>query len=248
MSETTNLDGVVILLTGGAGFLGGHFSEALVRAGATVVVTDRENTDVIMDVTNQQSIDKAFAQVVAEHGKVDVVINNAARDAKFESKDQQNQMDFTTYPEEAMQASVDVNILGAWRVCKTAVKHMKEAGSGTIVNVASFYGMTPPRQEMYPEGTEKPIDYAITKAALVMLTRQIASQFGRDGIRANALAPGGVFNNHDEEFVDQYQAHTSLGRMNTPEEIADALVFLCSSASRGMTGETLVVDAGWRSR
>ena len=81
-----------------------------------------------------------------------------------------------------------------------------------------------------------------------MLTRQIASQFGRDGIRANALAPGGVFNEHDDEFVDKYKTHTSLDRMNTPEEIADALVFLCSPASRGMTGETLVVDAGWRSR
>ncbi len=248
MTSTTNLQDTVVLITGGAGFLGGHFATALKAAGATVVVTDLTEADVVMDVTDQQSIDDAFASVVSEHGKIDVVINNAARDPKFDAKSDQNQLDFTNYPEEAMQASLNVNLLGAWRVCKTAVEQMKTAGGGTIVNVASFYGVTPPRQEVYPVGTEKPIDYAITKAGLIMLTRQIASQFGADGIRANALAPGGVFNEHDDEFVAKYKEHTSLDRMNTPEEIADALVFLCSPASRGMTGETLVVDAGWRSR
>ena len=147
-----------------------------------------------------------------------------------------------------MHQSIDVNLLGAWRVCKAAVSHMQTVGGGTIVNVASFYGVTPPRQEIYPDGTEKPADYGMTKAGLIMLTQHIASQFGRAGIRANVLAPGGVQRNHDETFVAAYSEHTSLGRMNTPEEVADALVFLCSDASRGMTGETLVVDAGWRSR
>jgi len=133
-------------------------------------------------------------------------------------------------------------------VCKTAVKYMKEQGGGNIVNVASFYGVTPPRQEIYPAGKEKPVDYPMTKAALIMLTRHIASQFGQDGIRSNALAPGGVLNNHDESFVKKYSAHTAMKRMNDPAEIAEAMLFLASEASSGMTGETLVVDCGWRSR
>ena len=239
----------VVVITGGTGFLGEYFAAALREAGATVVVTDvADGADVKMDVTDQASIDTAFEQIVAEHGQVDVVINNAALDPKFDKDTAQNQQDFENYPEETMLASLNVNLVGAWRVCKTAVRQMKEKGGGTIVNVASFYGVTPPRQELYPEGTEKPVDYPISKAGLIMLTRHIASQFGADGIRANALAPGGVEKGHDEHFKAKYAAHTTLGRMNTPEEVADALVFLASDASRGMTGETLTVDAGWSSR
>jgi len=125
---------------------------------------------------------------------------------------------------------------------------MREQGYGNIVNISSFYGVTPPRQKIYPEGTEKPVDYPMTKAALIMLTRHVAAQFGRDGVRCNALAPGGVLNKHDKGFQKRYGANTSLGRMSEPEEVAEGLKFLVSDRSRGMTGEVLVVDAGWRSR
>ena len=239
----------VVLLTGAAGFLGVHFTRALREAGAAVVTSDiAGKVDLKLDVTDQASVDAAFEQVIKEHGKIDVVINNAAINPKFDADAPQNTLAFVNYPEEAMRQSVEVNLLGAWRMCKTAVKHMQEAGGGNIVNIASFYGVTPPRQEIYQEGTEKPVDYAITKAGLIMLTRHIASQFGRQGIRANALAPGGVRNKQDDEFQQRYSANTSLGRMAEPEEVADALLFLVSDASRGMTGETLVVDGGWSSR
>jgi NAD(P)-dependent dehydrogenase (short-subunit alcohol dehydrogenase family) len=244
-----DLEGKIMVLTGGCGFLGSYFSKALRGAGATVVVTDVvEGADEIMDVTDQQSVDAVFAKVVKKHGKIDVVINNAAIDPKFDESATKNQRQFVNYPEEAMQQSVDVNLLGTWRVCKAAVKQMEKQGHGNIVNVASFYGVTPPRQEIYPEGTEKPVDYPMTKAAIVMLTRHIASQFGRAGIRCNALAPGGVLNKHDKEFQEKYAAHTSLRRMSDPDEVADSLLYLVSEASRGMTGEVLVVDGGWRSR
>lgn len=244
-----SLDGKVVILTGGRGFLGSYFSKALKGAGAKVIVTDVvEGTDEIMDVTDQKSVDDVFAKVAKEHGKIDVVINNAAIDPKFDELAEKNQQRFVNYPEEAMQASINVNLLGTWRVCKAAVKQMQEQGHGNVVNVASFYGMTPPRQEIYPVDTEKPVDYPITKAAIVMLTRHIASQFGREEIRCNVLAPGGVLNKHDEEFQKKYAANTSLGRMSDPEEVADTLLFLASDASRGMTGEVLVVDGGWVSR
>jgi NAD(P)-dependent dehydrogenase (short-subunit alcohol dehydrogenase family) len=254
--QAESLKGKVILLTGAAGFLGGYFSKALQEAGGIVAASDiAGGVDLKLDVTDQASVDAAFAQVLKDHGKIDVVINNAAINPKFDVDAAKNTMAFVNYPEEAMRQSVEVNLLGAWRMCKTAVKHMLEQGpstgsgqAGNIVNIASFYGVTPPRQEIYEEGTEKPVDYAITKAGLIMLTRHIASQFGRQGIRANALAPGGVRNKQDEEFQQRYSANTSLGRMAEPEEVADALLFLASDASRGMTGETLVVDGGWSSR
>lgn len=249
MKKHSDLDGKVVLLTGGRGFLGAYFTEALKGAGAKVIVTDVvEGADEIMDVTDQGSVDAVFAKVAKEHGQIDVVINNAAIDPKFDESASKNEKQFVNYPEEAMQKSIDVNLLGTWRVCKAAIKQMQEQGYGNVVNVASFYGITPPRQEIYPQDTEKPVDYPITKAAIVMLTRHIASQFGRVGIRCNALAPGGVLNKHDEEFQKKYAAHTSLGRMSEPEEVADTLVFLASDASRGMTGEVVAVDGGWRSR
>ncbi len=247
--EKSGVENKIVLLTGASGFLGGYFVKALEEAGAMVVKTDIEgDVDYKMDVTDQIQIDGVFKEAAEKYGRIDVVVNNAAIDPKFGKDGDQNAVNFMNYPEEAMRQSVEVNMLGAWRVCKTAVGCMKEQKRGNIVNVASFYGVTPPRQEIYPPGKEKPVDYPMTKAALIMLTRHIASQFGQVGIRANALAPGGVLNNHDGSFIKKYSVHTSVGRMNEPEEIADTLLFLVSDASRGMTGETLVVDCGWRSR
>ncbi len=248
-TSSIDLSGQVILLTGGGGFLGNYFVKVLKAANATVIATDiTKFVDKILDVRNQNSVDQVFADIMRDLGRIDTVINNAAIDPKFDTKAKKNSHTFINYPEEAMQLSIDTNLLGAWRVSKTAIRYMLAQGHGNIVNVASFYGLTPPRQEIYPAGTEKPVDYSITKAGIIMLTRHLASQFGRQGIRANALAPGGVLNNHAEEFQQKYAEHTSFGRMNTPEEVADALLFLVSDQSRGMTGEVLTVDAGWSSR
>lgn len=248
-SQPFSLTGQVVLLTGGAGFLGQHFAGALRAAGATVVVTDiTPDVALRLDVTDQASVDQALAEVLKKHGRLDVVVNAAAIDPKIGAGEVENNLNFVNYPEDHIQQSFDINVLGTWRVCKAAVRIMLVAGSGTIVNVASFYGVTPPRHELYPAGVEKPVDYPMGKAAVIMLTRHIASQFGRQGIRANVLAPGGVLKSHDDAFKTRYASHTSLGRMSAPEEVADALVFLASPASRGMTGETLVVDAGWSSR
>lgn len=247
--ENSGLVDKVVVMTGGCGFLGQYFSALLRQAGAKVVVTDvAKGAEMVMDVTDQQSIDAGLEKVRQEQGRIDAVINNAAIDPKFDVGAAVNKHEFVNYPEEAMQQSVNVNLLGTWRVCKAAIKIMREQGFGNIVNVASFYGVTPPRQEIYPAGTEKPVDYTLTKAGVIMLSRHIASQFGRDGIRCNVLAPGGVMKDQPKEWQERYSQHTSLGRMSTPEEVSDALLFLVGDQSRGMTGEVLVVDAGWRSR
>lgn len=247
--DQNSLAGKVVILTGGCGFLGGYFSRYLRAAGAVVVVTDvTKGADMTMDVTDQRSINEVFRQVKNEQGRIDVVINNAAIDPKFDKDADQNKRAFVNYPEEAMAQSINVNMLGTWRVCKTAIQIMQKQGHGNIVNIASFYGVTPPRQEIYPAGTEKPVDYPMTKAAVIMLSRHIASQFGRDGIRCNVLAPGGVIKEQAKEFQEKYAGQTALGRMSTPEEVSEALLFLVGGQSRGMTGEVLVVDGGWRSR
>jgi 2-deoxy-D-gluconate 3-dehydrogenase len=236
----------IVLITGGKGFLGGYFIKALQEAGATVIITDRgEDADVQMDVTNASSIAAAFTKAKEMHGKIDIVINNAAIDPKFEPDAAQNTKLFENYPEKLIRQSLDVNLLGYTLVAQEAVRHMLEAGSGNIINISSIYGVTGPDQRIYPNGTQKPVDYFLTKGGVVMLTKFLATTYGDKGIRANTLTLGGVLHGHGKEFTDGYGTRTPMGRMANPEEVGGPLVFLASDASSYMTGSNLVVDGGW---
>lgn len=234
----------VALITGGNGFLGQHFVTALKNAGATVVVTDRDNAEINLDVTSKQSITEAFEQVIQKHGKIDIVINNAAIDPKFDTAADQNAKQFENYPEELIKQSLDVNLLGYTLIAQEAVKRMLTQGSGNIINISSIYGVVGPDQSIYPEGTQKPVDYFITKGGVVMLTKFLATTYGNKGIRANTLTLGGVFKGHGKDFTDKYGARTPLGRMANPEEVGGPLVFLASDDSSYMTGANLIVDGG----
>lgn len=241
-----DLQNKVILITGGKGFLGEYFTTALRDAGATVVISDvHPKADVQMDVTNKESIKSAFDTVIASHGKIDVVVNNAAIDPKFDGSADQNAKLFENYPEELIRKSLDVNLLGYTLVAQEAVRHMLAQQSGNIINVSSIYGMVGPDQGIYPNGTQKPVDYFITKGGVVMLTKFLATTYGSKGIRANTLTLGGVFKEHGKDFTDKYGARTPLGRMANPEEVGGPLVFLASDASSYMTGANLIVDGGW---
>lgn len=234
----------VALITGGNGFLGQYFVTALKNAGATVVVTDRDNAEINLDVTSKESVTSAFEQAISKYGKIDIVINNAAIDPKFDSNADQNAKQFENYPQELIKQSLDVNLLGYTLVAQEAVKRMLTQGSGNIVNVSSIYGVVGPDQSIYPEGTQKPVDYFITKGGVVMLTKFLATTYGGKGIRANTLTLGGVFKGHGKDFTDKYGARTPMGRMANPEEVGGPLVFLASDDSSYMTGANLIVDGG----
>ncbi|MEO6078094.1 MAG: SDR family oxidoreductase [Candidatus Andersenbacteria bacterium] len=240
-----NLSNKTILITGGTGFLGQYFITALKEAGATVITTDITDTaDIKMDVTSAQSVTTAFAEVTAKHGKLDVVINNAALDPKFEADTDQNAKNFENYPEELIKKSLEVNLLGYTLVAQEAVRRMLTQGSGNIINISSIYGVVGPDQSIYPNGTQKPVDYFITKGGVVMLTKFLATTYGNKNIRVNTLTLGGVLRGHDKDFTDKYGARTPLGRMANPEEVGGPLVFLASDASSYMTGANLIVDGG----
>lgn len=241
-----DLTGKIIVITGGTGFLGKHFTKALRNAGAQVLVTDvTDKADITLDVTDKKSIAGAFTQIVDQHGKIDVLINNAALDPKFDQNADQNDKIFENYPEELLQRSLDVNLKGYVLVAQEAIKHMVKAGKGNIINISSIYGVVGPDQRIYPTGTQKPVDYFITKGGVVMLTKFLATTYGNKGIRANTYTLGGVFKEHSKDFTDKYGARTPLGRMADPNEIGAPLVFLASDASSYMTGANLIVDGGW---
>jgi NAD(P)-dependent dehydrogenase (short-subunit alcohol dehydrogenase family) len=124
-----------------------------------------------------------------------------------------------------------------------------DRGRGAIVNLSSTYGLVGPDQRTYRAGERqtfvKPVDYSVTKAGILGFTRAVAAMYAGTEIRVNALTPGGTYNGQDDEFVERYSSRAVLGRMADPGDYRAAMVFLCSDASRYMTGANLVVDGGW---
>jgi NAD(P)-dependent dehydrogenase (short-subunit alcohol dehydrogenase family) len=257
------------LVTGGAGLLGRQFSRALGEAGARVVVADLDldaaqtygqhlvadgiqAKATAVDVTDPGSVSGMVESAVAEFGSLDVLVNSAALDPKFdpENMDAQSANAFETYPLETWKNAMDVNLTGLFLACQAAAKQMlTQDYGGVIINICSIYGLVGPDQRLYerPEGPRqyKPVYYTVSKAGVLGLTRYLATYYAGKPIRVNALTPGGVFNQHDDAFLKSYAARTVMGRMADPDEMSGAIVFLASDASSYMTGANLIVDGGW---
>lgn len=180
-----------------------------------------------------------------------MLVCSAALDPKFDSAHAgQHRNTFEDYPAEMWRQALDVNLTGLFLCAQAAVRPMLAQNHGVIINICSTYGLVGPDQRIYRQPGEdeqsyKPVYYSVTKAGVLGLTRYLATYYAGKNIRANALTPGGVFNNHDEVFVRNYSARTVLGRMAHGDEMNGALLFLASDASSYMTGANLVVDGGW---
>lgn len=263
-----SLGGQTALVTGGAGLLGKQFTRALGQAGADVVVADfdlqaaqrhaqtllKENISayaVKVDVTKAESTSNMVDQAVTKFGRLDILINSAALDPKFdpENIDDQSSNAFETYPLESWQKAIDVNLTGMFLACQAAARQMVKQDYGVMINICSTYGLVGPDQRLYERSDGprqfKPVYYSVSKAGVLGLTRYLATYYAGKPIRVNALTPGGVFNQHDEEFLKAYSARTVMGRMAEQDEMSGAVVFLASKASSYMTGANLVVDGGW---
>ncbi len=266
-SSSFQLTDRVAVVTGAAGLLGSEFCRILANAGASVVVADinEEGATLIageiqsegliafparVDITDPASIDKLIESVQREYGGLNVLVNSAALDPKFDpDHHEQASNAFEDYPLEAWHRALDVNLTGMFLVTQAAVRPMLAQDSGVIINICSTYGLVGPDQRLYErEGHPsqfKPVYYSVTKAGVLGFTRYLATYYAGKNIRVNALTPGGVFNDHDDEFAEKYAARTVLGRMARRDELNGALLFLASDASSYMTGANLVVDGGW---
>ena len=266
--EKFNMNGQVALVTGAAGLLGRQFSRTLAQAGAAVVAADLNGAAVEkvaadlrseglqaaaaqVDVTDPRSTAAMVETALKAFGRLDVLVCSAALDPKFDLANQSSQSAnaFETYPLEAWRQAVDVNLTGLFLCAQAAVKPMIAQDHGVIINICSTYGLVGPDQRLYERPGQpkqyKPVFYSVTKAGVLGLTRYLATYYAGTGIRANALTPGGVFNNHDETFTQAYSARAVLGRMAHQDEMSGAILFLASDASTYMTGANLVVDGGW---
>ncbi len=261
------LSGKVAIVTGALGLLGREHAAALAEAGARVVLTDvngdalvsaasrlaeHTGTDTLgiaADVSVPETLDALRDAVLERFGRIDVLVNNAAIDDKYGS-DATQESRFEHYDVARFRRMLEVNVTGVFSCCQRLGRVMAERGQGSIVNVASTYGLVAPQQDMYrrADGTQrffKSAAYPASKGAVLQLTRFLAAYWGERNVRVNALCPGGVENGQDEEFVRRYSARTPLRRMAEPGDYRGALVYLASDASRYMTGATLVVDGGF---
>ncbi len=265
------LDGRVAVVTGGAGLLGREFCRTLAEAGARVAVVDLaaasaaavadeltaagyEALALPTDITDPQAVRALVAAVLDAWGRLDVLVNSAALDPKFDADALAKGITpgrFEDYPLEQWQAALNVNLTGTFLMTQAAVQPMLAQGKrGSIINICSTYGLNGPDQRIYlkKDGRRvayKPVYYTTTKAGVLGFTKYLAAYYAGTEIRVNALTPGGVFNDHDDDFVEAYSARTILGRMAHKDEMNGALLFLASEASSYMTGANLVVDGGW---
>ncbi|MFA8341500.1 MAG: SDR family oxidoreductase [Rhodothermaceae bacterium] len=260
-----SLENRVAVVTGALGLIGKWHCTALAEAGANVVVADldeekcidfanelpSESIGVKMDITDKTSVQKVFDQIMEKFQQVEILVNNAAVNDMVEDPKAQFELSrFENYPLHLWQKSIDVNLTGAFLCAQVFGSQMAKQKRGSIINIASTYGIVAPNQSLYQNqnGEQfyyKPPAYSVTKGAVISLTKYLAAYWGKDGVRTNTLSPGGVHNMQSEEFVNNYSSRTPLNKMAQPTDYKGALVFLASEASSYMTGANLVVDGGW---
>jgi len=273
IQEKFDLTGRVAVVTGGVGLLGSEFCRTLAEAGAAVAVVDLNGpasqavADSLTssgckalalptDITQPDAVHAAVEKICSVFGRLDVLVNSAALDPKFDPEAVSKGITpgaFEDYPLDLWNSALNVNLTGTFLMTQACVKPMIEQGKkGSIINICSTYGLNGPDQRIYiKEGQRvafKPIYYTVTKAGVMGFTKYLAAYYAGTDIRVNALTPGGVFNNHEDYFVQNYSAKTILGRMANKDEMNGALLFLASPASAYMTGATVVVDGGWTAK
>ena len=229
-----DVQGKVAVVTGGASGIGAATVRLFQEAGAKVAVLDvRSGTD----VTDEAAVERELERIARELGGIDFLVNIAGRAARKPALE---------LSREEWQAVVDLNLTAVFTCSRRALPHLKRRGGGAIVNLASIMGFS---GGIFPNAS-----YQATKGAVVNLTRALALEWAPDNIRVNAVAPTFVrteltvpiFSN--PELEQRVMQHTPLGRLPEPEEIAAAIVYLCTPAARSITGITLPVDSGFLAR
>ena len=246
------LDGKVVVITGAARGLGRAYAEAMAGEGAAILCCDIRDCDetvaaiegsggrassAIVDVTNMADCEKMAQAALDAFGKIDVLVNNAALYAGLEGGR------FETLPEDQWDAVMRVNVKGTWQASKAVVQAMREAGGGSIINIASLAGVF---------GMPYGLDYVASKAAVIGMTRGMARELGGDNIRVNAVAPSAVMTEGTEEFFGEKFEKAKvviakgqvLQRNLEAEDLTGTIIYLASEASAFVTGQTHMVDGG----
>ena len=246
--ELFALSGKVIVITGGMGHLGGAISEGLSDFGAHVVVLGRRNLNLLLpnieyiecDVQNESTFQSVIDDVAMRYGKIDGLVNNA----NSSNRERWEELD-----SEKWRAGFEGTLTHVFSCSKIVAQHMTKNGRGVIVNNASIFGLLAPDANMYPEGISGPsAHHAAAKAGVIQLTKFLAAELAKDGIRVNVVTPGWFPQKRGPErldFMANVNQRVPMGRIGQPCEIVGAFIFLLSEASSYITGQNLIVDGGY---
>ena len=264
-----DLSGRIAVITGGAGLLGPRHANAIASAGGVPVLVDLhadraaslaadlQRTHGVpaiglgVDITSPRAVEAMLDEVLSRHGRVDILVNNAANNPKVEDAGNVAFSRLENFPLGQWEADLAVGLTGAFLCSQIVGRELARRGGGAIVNISSEYGMIAPDQRLYRQGgipedqqPVKPVTYTVVKAGIMGLTSYLATYWATEGVRCNTLTVGGVFNGQPDEFVARAASRIPMARMANTDEYEGAIVFLCSDASSFMTGANLVVDGG----
>jgi NAD(P)-dependent dehydrogenase (short-subunit alcohol dehydrogenase family) len=267
-----DLSGRVAVITGGAGLLGTKHAEAVIELGGVPVLLDLNGArakevaaqlakesggralGLTCDITSAESVEAALAGILSDCGRVDILINNAANNPKVEGGDMRRDGQFTrleNFPLDIWNQDLAVGLTGAFLCSRVFGAEMARRGKGVILNIASDLAVIGPDQRLYRQPgvaphqqPVKPVTYSVVKAGLLGLTRYLATYWPEQGVRCNALLPGGVYDGQDADFLSRFAALVPMGRMAHRDEYKGAVAFLVSDASSYMNGAIISADGG----
>lgn len=262
MKNLFDLEGKVILITGGSGYLGKAMSHALAEYGATLVLASRnvkknkelcteltnlysnKNIALELDLESKDDVVSKIEKFITEYGRIDVLINNSYYGAsgKFHKMTYENW-------NRGIQGSIDTVYL----CTKAVINQMRNNKKGKIINISSMYGINAPNvDELYSgdlcEKYYNPINYGVGKAGIIQFTKYIAAVYGKEGITCNSISPGPFPNvevQKNKTFLERLTNKVPLKRIGEPDDLKGAIVFLCSDSSDYINGHNLVIDGGW---
>ncbi len=256
-----DLKNKTIVITGAAGLLGSAFVKNFADKGSTLVLVDNSSeinktSDALVkrgikssayvgDISKKEFWTGLENSLSLKHINANVLINGACvKTENFFNV-------FEEFPVADWNQVFDVNLTGAMLACQIFGSKFAKQKNGSIINIASIYGVVAPDQRIY-DGSEylgrninTPAVYSASKSGLIGLTKHLAAYWGKDNVRVNCVTPGGVFSGQNKTFVEKYCAKTPLQRMAKPEDIFGAVAFLSSDMSDYITGHNLIVDGGW---
>jgi NAD(P)-dependent dehydrogenase (short-subunit alcohol dehydrogenase family) len=240
-----SLAGKIVVVTGGEGLLGKSIISKLKELSATPISADiandkSEEGKVKIDITSGSSIENAIDNVCHKYGRIDGWVNNAY------PRTNDWGLEFEKIPFESWRANVDMHLNGYFLCSQIVLKKMRQQSSGTLINMASIYGIVGPDFSVY-QGTAMtmPAAYAAIKGGLITLSKYLASYYGPHGITVNCISPGGIFDNQPTSFVKNYEEKVPSRRLGKPEDVSGAVAFLISDEARYINGHNLVIDGGW---
>jgi NAD(P)-dependent dehydrogenase (short-subunit alcohol dehydrogenase family) len=270
LDKIFSLKNRVIVITGAVGLLGRKHAEAVATYGGTPVLLDINLSELskfeselnekyetnsisyVVDITDEDQVEKNAKDIVDRFGHIDGLVNNAANNPKMENTGEKNFSRLENFPLEVWSQDIAVGLTGAYLCSKhygSIIAKNKEGGS--IVNISSDLGMIAPDQRLYedpsaPENNQpvKPVTYSVVKTGLIGLTRYLATYWNQEGVRCNAMCPGGVENGQPDAFLDKVTSRIPMNRLAKSDEYQGTLVWMLSDASSYLNGAVIPVEGG----